>query len=147
MTRTCCRVSPGPPWLPLAVAFMAYGGFFWIWMFAGTNTSVQLRSPPPLLGRMLGLYQLSVIGPIALGSLAAGALAEGGGIRWSLGACAAGLLAWGLWSLTHPVPAIDARREALSPTPTSRPAAAVLEALGPGARAVSSISERGSELR
>jgi MFS family permease len=109
------------PWLPLAVVFMAYGGFFWIWMFAGTNTSVQLRSPPPLLGRMLGLYQLSVIGPIALGSLAAGAVAEVVGIRWSLGACAAGLLAWGLWSLTHPVAAIDARREALSPTPTSRP--------------------------
>jgi MFS family permease len=98
------------PWLPLAILIMAYGGFFWIWIFAGTNTSVQLRSPPALLGRMLGLYQLSVIGPIALGSLAAGALAELVGIRWSLGACAAGLVAWGLWSLTHPVPAIDATR-------------------------------------
>ncbi len=95
------------PWLPLAIAAMAFSGFFWIWMFAATNTSVQLRSPPALLGRMLGLYQLSVIGPIAVGSLAAGALAQAVGIRWSLAACAAGLVAWGLWSLAHRVPQID----------------------------------------
>ena len=56
---------------------------------------------------MLGIYQLSVIGPIAVGALAAGALAEVVGIRWSLGACALGLALWGSWSLTHRVPAID----------------------------------------
>ena len=94
-------VVAAAPWLPLAMPRMAFSGFFWIWMFAATNTSVQLRSPPALLGRMLGLYQLSVIGPIAVGSLAAGALAEVVGIRWSLAACAAGLVAWGLWSLAH----------------------------------------------
>jgi predicted MFS family arabinose efflux permease len=95
------------PWLPLSVLAMAAAGFFWIWMFAGTNTAIQLGSPPALLGRMLGLYQLSVIGPIALGALAAGALAEVVGIRLSLGACALGLVVWGAWSLTHRVPAID----------------------------------------
>jgi hypothetical protein len=47
------------------------------------------------------------LGPIAIGAMAAGAFAEVVGIRWSLGACAAGLAVWGLWSLTHRVPAID----------------------------------------
>ena len=42
-------------------------------MFAATNTAIQLRAPLPLLGRMLGLYQLAVIGPIAIGSSLAGA--------------------------------------------------------------------------
>jgi MFS family permease len=95
------------PRFPLAVLAMACFGCFWIWMFAATNTAIQLTSPRHLLGRMLGLYQLSVIGPIALGSIAIGGLAEAVGIRWALGVGAAGLVAWGLWSLTHPVPEID----------------------------------------
>ena len=33
------------PWLPLTVLAMACSGFFWIWMFAGTNTAIQLGSP------------------------------------------------------------------------------------------------------
>lgn len=96
------------PSLPLAIVAMGAGGVFWIWMFAATNTAIQLGSPPGLLGRMLGLYQLAVIGPIALGSLAAGGLAELVGIGWSLGACALALGLWGAWSLANPVPAIDA---------------------------------------
>ncbi len=95
------------PTLPVAMAAIAFGGAFWIWMYAGTNTAVQLRSPPELLGRMLGLYQLSVIGPLALGSLTAGAIAEQIGIRWTLGLCAALLAAWGAWSLRNAVPEID----------------------------------------
>jgi predicted MFS family arabinose efflux permease len=98
------------PGLVLAVVAMAFLGCFWIWMFAGTNTAIQLTSPRGLLGRMLGLYQLAVIGPIALGSVAVGGLAEALGIRWALGAAAIGLGAWGLWSLLNPVPAIDRDR-------------------------------------
>jgi MFS family permease len=104
------------PALPVALAAMAFSGVFWIWMYAATNTSIQLTSPPPLLGRMLGLYQLSVIGPIALGSVAAGGLAEWLGIRWSLGICAALLGGWGLWSLTHRVPQIDGLEAPEAPT-------------------------------
>jgi predicted MFS family arabinose efflux permease len=94
-------------WFWLALVAMLVGGAFWIWMFIATNAAIQLRSPPELLGRMLGLYQLAVLGPIAVGALAAGALAEVVGIRWSLATCAVLLGAWGLWSLTHRVPAID----------------------------------------
>jgi hypothetical protein len=76
-------------------------------MFIATNAAIQLGSPPQLLGRMLGLYQLAVLAPIAVGAQGAGLLAEVIGIRWSLGACAALLGVWGFWSLTHRVPAID----------------------------------------
>jgi predicted MFS family arabinose efflux permease len=95
------------PWLWLGLAGMAFGGAFWIWMFAATNTAIQLRSPRTLLGRMLGLYQLSVIGPIAIGSTVAGAVAEQAGIVATLAGCAALLALWGAWSLRHPVEAID----------------------------------------
>lgn len=94
-------------WFWLALVAMLVGGVFWIWMFIATNAAIQLGSPPELLGRMLGLYQLAVLGPIAIGAMAAGAFAEVVGIRWSLGTCAAVLGLWGLWSLTHRVPAID----------------------------------------
>jgi hypothetical protein len=76
-------------------------------MFAATNTAIQLRAPRPLLGRMLGLYQLSVIGPIAIGSAAAGAVAEEAGIGATLAGCAVLLALWGAWSLRNPVQAID----------------------------------------
>jgi MFS family permease len=100
-------VLSATPWFWLALTAMFVGGAFWIWMFIATNAAIQLRSPPELLGRMLGLYQLAVLGPIAAGALAAGAFAEVVGIRWSLGTCALILGTWGLWSLTHRVPAID----------------------------------------
>ena len=95
------------PWLWLGLAGMAFSGAFWIWMFAATNTAIQLRAPRPLLGRMLGLYQLSVIGPIAIGSTVAGAVAEEAGIGATLAGCAVLLALWGGWSLRNPVASID----------------------------------------
>lgn len=100
------------PWLALAMAAMALAGAFWIWLFAGTNTAIQLRAPAPLLGRMLGLYQLAVVGPIAVGSTLIGLLAEGVGIAAALLVSAALLAAYGTWSLRNPVPEIDAVRAA-----------------------------------
>jgi len=86
---------------------MAFCGAFWIWMFILINTSIQLRSPRSMVGRMLGFYQLAVIGPIAVGSLAAGLWAEVVGIRWSFATCAVILAAWGVWTLRRPVAEID----------------------------------------
>lgn len=98
------------PWFWLGLVGMGFAGAFWIWMFAATNTATQLRSPAPLLGRMLGLYQLSVIGPIAIGSTLAGLVAEEAGIAATLAGCAALLAAWAVWSLRNPVPEIDVPR-------------------------------------
>ena len=109
------------PWLWLALAGMAFAGAFWIWMFAATNTAIQLRAPRPLLGRMLGLYQLSVIGPIAVGSTIAGAVADGAGIAPTLAGCAVLLALWGLWSLRNPVPSIDGQASANRATASNTP--------------------------
>lgn len=98
------------PWLWVGMAGMALSGAFWIWMFAGTNTAIQLRAPAPLLGRLLGFYQLSVVAPIALGSTVAGLVADRVGIVATLLGCAALLGTYGLWALRRPVPEIDARR-------------------------------------
>lgn len=95
------------PFLWLTVAGMLSAGSFWIWVLALTNASIQLSSPSRMLGRMLGFYQLSVITPIALGSVAFGLLAGALGIGWSLGVAAIALLAWGGWTITHPVAEID----------------------------------------
>jgi predicted MFS family arabinose efflux permease len=98
------------PWLALGLIGMAFGGAFWIWQFAATNTAIQLRAPEPLIGRMLGLYQLAVIGPIAIGSSVAGLVAQVVGIQATLMGCAALLALWGVWSLRNAVVEIDAGR-------------------------------------
>jgi hypothetical protein len=98
------------PLLWLGMVAMAFSGAFWIWMFAGTNTAIQLRAPQTLLGRMLGLYQLSVVGPIAVGSMLAGAVAEHTGIVAALLGCAALLGAYGVYALRTPVVEIDMPR-------------------------------------
>lgn len=95
------------PWEWLAVLGMLGAGCFWIWLPTLTNAAIQMSSPSELLGRMLGFYQLSVIAPIALGAVLFGWIADHLGIGWSLGIAAAGLLAWGAWSLLHPVAEID----------------------------------------
>jgi MFS family permease len=98
------------PLLWIGMIAMAFSGAFWIWMFAGTNTAIQLRAPQALLGRMLGLYQLAVVGPIAVGSMLAGAVAERTGIVIALLGCAALLGAYGVHALRRPVPEIDIAR-------------------------------------
>ncbi len=95
------------PWFWLGMVAMTVCGVFWIWMFIATNAAIQLETAPDMVGRMLGLYQLAVLAPIAVGSQLAGVVAEVVGIRWTLGGCAALLGAWGIWSATHRVPQID----------------------------------------
>ncbi len=100
-------VLAGAPWFWLGLTAITVCGVFWIWMFIATNAAIQLGTDPSMVGRMLGLYQLAVLGPIALGSQLAGLVAEVVGIRWTLGGCAVLLGAWGVWSGTHRIPQID----------------------------------------
>jgi len=95
------------PNFALGLVAMALCGAFWIWMFILINTSIQLRAPRSMVGRMLGFYQLAVIGPIAIGSLFAGLWAEVVGIRWSFATCALLLALWGAWTMRHPVREVD----------------------------------------
>ena len=98
------------PSFALGLVAIALCGAFWIWMFILINTSIQLRAPRSMVGRMLGFYQLAVIGPIAIGSLFAGLWAEVVGIRWSFATCALLLALWGAWTIRHPVHEIDGGR-------------------------------------
>lgn len=49
-----------------------------------TNSTLQATSPPEFRGRIMGMYNLAVIGLSPLGSLQAGALAEARGVRFTL---------------------------------------------------------------
>ncbi len=49
-----------------------------------TNSTLQATSPPEFRGRIMGMYNLAVIGLSPLGSLQAGALAEAWGVRFAL---------------------------------------------------------------
>ena len=98
------------PTTGVAIGAMAACGVVWIWMFIATNTAIQLRAPVSMVGRMLGLYQLVVIGPIALGAAAAGALADVAGIRASLLLCALLLALWGAYALADRIPDVDGAR-------------------------------------
>lgn len=95
------------PSLALAGAAMMGVGFFWIWVFIATNTSLQTNTPSHLVGRILGLYQLAMIAPIAIGAPLAGLVAEWVGVHAALAASTALLAVWGVWSLAHRLPSID----------------------------------------
>ncbi len=103
----CLVVVAASPVLALTAVGMLAAGAFWIWLLTLTNSAVQLSSPSQLLGRMLSFYQLAVITPIAVGSVLFGSLAGWLGIGWSMGIAAVALMAWGAWTLAHPVPDID----------------------------------------
>lgn len=60
----------------LSGAALACAGWFMIVFFATANTSVQLRSPDALRGRIMGIYALAFIGLSPVGSLMAGAVAH-----------------------------------------------------------------------
>jgi MFS family permease len=74
-------------------------GFFMITFFATANTSVQLRSPDALRGRIMGFYSLCFFGMGSMGSLVAGTLAKFlsaplAVILGSVICCAVGLMSW-----------------------------------------------------
>ena len=60
----------------LSAGALAFGGWFMIVFFATANTSVQLRSPDALRGRIMGIYALAFLGLSPAGSLLAGAVAR-----------------------------------------------------------------------
>lgn len=60
----------------LSCGLLLCAGFFMIVFLATANTSVQLRSPDHLRGRIMGFYSLSFLGMSSVGSLLAGTLAS-----------------------------------------------------------------------
>jgi predicted MFS family arabinose efflux permease len=70
--------------VPVAVPLLAMTGFAGIVTVAGCNTTLQLRAPDELRGRVMGLYTLVYGGVFPIGSLLVGATAERWGVSVSL---------------------------------------------------------------
>ncbi|MET0683561.1 MAG: MFS transporter [Casimicrobiaceae bacterium] len=86
-------------YLPLGLVLMFIVGGTFILTSASVNTILQTIVPDPLRGRVAGFFTLAFLGMVPLGSLAAGALAEGVGVRTTFAlngmiAAAAALLFW-----------------------------------------------------
>ena len=77
---------------PLAVALMFVAGFLNLTFNSMAQTLVQIHAPPPLRGRMIGLYNMSNNGLRAFSGLTVGLLGAVIGIHWSLALSALVLL-------------------------------------------------------
>lgn len=69
------------PWWALSIALMPVIGFTLMRQNGATNTSVQMAIPEEFRGRIMGLYSMTVLGMLPIGSLAAGFLAGRFGAR------------------------------------------------------------------
>jgi MFS family permease len=71
------------PAYAICLAAMLLCGFSVMTQLPGTNMLVQTLVAEDYRGRVMALYTMSVVGMIPLGNLAAGALAEVVGVRWT----------------------------------------------------------------
>jgi len=62
--------------MPLAYALLIMAGFGFPWVFANSNTIVQLKVPDSLRGRAMGTYSMVFMGSFPIGTLTMGALAS-----------------------------------------------------------------------
>ncbi len=69
----------------LSFGLLAVLGAAMVGTLAVTNTSIQRLTPPRMRGRVMSMYNLSLLGLAPLGSLQAGAVAEVLGARVALG--------------------------------------------------------------
>ncbi len=67
----------------VAFVLLVVMGATMVGALALTNTTLQLSSPPELRGRIMSMYNLSLLGLSPLGSLQAGAVAEALGTRFA----------------------------------------------------------------
>jgi len=73
------------------ILFLVMGGFAWTSTMSTINASVQLSVPAWVQARALGVYQMTFMGGMALGSVLWGFIAEHSSTRISLSCACAGL--------------------------------------------------------
>lgn len=78
---------------PLALVLMFIAGFLFLAFSAMAQTLVQLRAPPHLRGRLIGLYNTSAHGLRTFSGVTVGIVGGMIGIHWSLALSALALLA------------------------------------------------------
>jgi MFS family permease len=99
-----------------SVGLLAMLGFGIAWI-AGASTlqaSAQLAAPAWVRARAIGIYQLAVFGPLALGAAIGGWAGEALGLPWALGLAGVFIAAGGLITQRH---AIEPSAAAPAPTP------------------------------
>ncbi len=77
---------------PLALALLFVVGFVELSFFAMAQTLVQLRSPPEIRGRVIGLFNMSSLGMRTFSGVTVGVVGGFIGIHWSLAISAMTLL-------------------------------------------------------
>jgi len=85
--------------LILAMLAMFMTGAAWEAMFVQKLTWIQHDAPKALKGRMIGLFFAGFLAALSIGALVIGAAFDSLGIRDTLLICAAGVAAFGAWSL------------------------------------------------
>ncbi len=90
------------PSFAVALASMFAIGFGIMRQNASTNTKVQTMIDESFRGRVMGIYSMTNVGVLPIGSLAGGAIAEAAGVRWTVfasallcGVCALAFRRWG----------------------------------------------------
>lgn len=78
---------------PLALALLFAAGFLELAFFAMAQTLVQVSAPPPMRGRVIGLFVMSALGLRAFSGVTVGLGGSVIGIHWSLALSAATLFA------------------------------------------------------
>lgn len=84
----CALLLAAAPLGQASYALSLLAGGAWVWTHNATQKRVQLNAPFDLRGRLVALYSLATFGPLSLGILFAGALAD-----WTSPAFALALLA------------------------------------------------------
>lgn len=77
------------PRFPLALAAMFAIGYSIMRQNAATNTQVQTMIDESFRGRVMGVYSMTNVGVLPVGSLGGGALAQALGASWTVFACGA----------------------------------------------------------
>jgi MFS family permease len=78
---------------PLALALLFVAGFLELSFNSMAQSLVQLHAPPPIRGRVIGLYSMAGLGLRTFSGLTVGILGSLIGIHWSLSLSALTLLA------------------------------------------------------
>jgi MFS family permease len=82
---------------PLALALLFAAGFLELSFYAMAQTLVQINAPPPVRGRVIGLFAMAALGARAFSGVTVGLGGSAIGIHWSLALSAAALLILAAW--------------------------------------------------
>jgi hypothetical protein len=103
------------PYLAVALLALFVGGAAWLLVLSTFNVTVQLRTPPWVVGRAMAIYQAGVFGGLAFGGWLWGVVAEHYGLPTSLMTAAVALALTAALGRVLPMPGTE--RTNVEPAP------------------------------